>query len=145
METDIDFIKTISVDQVESIQLLKGTDAAALGPSADSGAIVVKLKDGASLASAIPMMPSMVHLNMIGYKRPTEYYQPKYDVAEVRNSKTADLRTTIYWNPTIKIGESGSVAVEFYTADKSTTYDIVLEGITDDGKVVRSVGKVERK
>ncbi|MDR2472667.1 MAG: hypothetical protein LBD53_03745, partial [Tannerella sp.] len=48
-------------------------------------------------------------------------------------NKKSDLRTTIYWNPDVKITE-GRAAFKFYTADVNSRYRIIIEGVTNTGK-----------
>jgi hypothetical protein len=40
--------------------------------------------------------------------------------------------------------ENGEAVFDFYTADSSTTYSVVIEGITNDGKIIRHVSKISR-
>jgi uncharacterized protein YfaS (alpha-2-macroglobulin family) len=49
------------------------------------------------------------------------------------------LRTTLYWNPSVKTNAQGKATITFYTADRSTTYRAIAEGISDDGKPGRGV------
>jgi len=41
------------------------------------------------------------------------------------------------------ISEEGEASFEFYTSDFKTTYSVVIEGITDDGKIIRQVEKIK--
>jgi len=52
------------------------------------------------------------------------------------------LRTTIYWKPNVVLNEEGKVDLEFYTADTPSTYSIVVEGLTGDGKPIRKLRKI---
>ena len=56
-----------------------------------------------------------------------------------RRSMVPDYRTTLYWNPTVKLDDTGQATVEFYTSDAPADYDITIEGITQTGKIVRTV------
>ena len=44
-----------------------------------------------------------------------------------------------YWNPAVKLDDTGQATVEFYTSDAPADYDITIEGITQTGKIVRTV------
>jgi len=71
-----------------------------------------------------------------GYCVRKEFYIPAYEQPEIRQRKTPDFRTTIYWNPVVRTNSSGEAEVSFYTADYTATYSYVLEGIGDNRVVV---------
>ena len=72
-------------------------------------------------------------LKLLGYQQPVEFYSPQYD--KIGNAKP-DLRTTVYWNPDIKI-KNGKADVNFYSADGKVDYSVIIEGLTDEGKLIR--------
>jgi hypothetical protein len=71
-----------------------------------------------------------------GYKRPAEFYSPRYDTQEKRSGGDPDLRSTIYWKPDALTDENGNASVEFYTADTPTSYSVVIEGVCPDGTLI---------
>ena len=52
-----------------------------------------------------------------------------------------DLRSTLYWLPDIKVVTNQDYLVKYFNADISSTYAIIVEGITSDGIPV--TGKTE--
>jgi len=76
----------------------------------------------------------------LGFQKPAEFYAPKYD-SPAQNTKP-DLRTTIHWQPNITTDENGTATFRFYTADTPATYTVVIEGITEDGKIVYKRDKI---
>ena len=80
----------------------------------------------------------------LGYQKPSEFYVPKYEVDSIRFSTEPDVRSTVYWDPNVKIDESGTATVKFYAADPKTNYTYVLEGLTNRGDICRYVGKLRR-
>ncbi len=73
----------------------------------------------------------------LGYQEAAEFYSPKYETKAQFESPMSDLRTTIYWNPGVQFSPSGEAVIEFYSADSPTTYQVVGEGVTVDGKMVQ--------
>lgn len=71
-----------------------------------------------------------------GYHKSNAFNSPDYSV---KNDSSPDFRTTIFWQPDIVTDENGNATVTFYTADLATRYRIVVEGITEQGKLVRAV------
>jgi hypothetical protein len=78
----------------------------------------------------------------LGYQQPAEFYTPKYDTPEKRNEKTPDLRTTIHWEPVVQANEQGEASFEFFTADEPASYTVIIEGLAEDGSIIRQEGKV---
>ena len=76
----------------------------------------------------------------LGFQKPTEFYAPKYDQTVL--STKPDLRTTIHWQPNLVTDETGTASFSFYTADTSSTYTVVIEGVTEDGKIVYKRDKI---
>lgn len=83
-------------------------------------------------------------LNPLGYQITKEFYSPKYETKEQVEDQNPDLRTTIYWNPSVKTKE-GKANISFYTADASTTYSVIIEGITNDGRLIHSIKEISRQ
>lgn len=138
-QNDIDF------RNVEKVEVIKGANAAIFGMSGGNGAIVIYYKKGAAPASKQVAFNQKL-LNPLGYQLPAEFYAPKYETAARRNSNRPDLRTTLYWNPVIRTDEKGNASFDFYTSDGSgTTYSVVIEGVTDEGRIIRSVEKIIRE
>jgi len=74
---------------------------------------------------------------------PVEFYAPKYDTPESINLTNPDYRTTIYWKPDVIVNDDGKALFEFYTSDFPTTYSVVIEGLSNDGKIIRQVETIE--
>jgi hypothetical protein len=72
----------------------------------------------------------------LGYQKPVEFYSPQYDTPEAIESYAPDLRTTIYWNPGAVTDSTGKASIHYYTADNPTTYTLIIEGVSDEGKLI---------
>ncbi len=77
-----------------------------------------------------------------GYQLPKEFYAPKYDRTAPDENVKADVRTTIHWAPAVRTGADGTAEVEFYTADMESTYTVVVEGMSDDGRMIYATRKI---
>ena len=81
-----------------------------------------------------------------GYQKPAEFYAPRYDTGNGGIGEGADLRETLYWNPSVAIGSNKQARFNFYTADAAnTTYTITIEGITQSGELIYAVKKITKK
>lgn len=137
--------RTLCVQDVEQIDVIKGAQILGWVPIVPRGfascLIAVKLKSG-KVNSEEPQ-PNRATVQLLGYQQPVEFYSPAYATPAQKNSAQPDLRTTLYWNPRIKTDADGVATVEFYSADTPATYSVVLEGVTPEGKLFRTVKDVE--
>jgi len=81
----------------------------------------------------------------LGYQLPIEFYSPKYDTQEKINDPKPDLRTTIYWKPNVITDDEGNAKLDFYTADDPAAYSVIIEGVSDDGKLIHSTKLINVK
>ena len=144
IETEnIEDLSYLTTNDVDNISVFKGADAAIFGSRGGNGVIAIALKKGVVLKAGTPI--SMATIKPLGYQKPTQFYVPKYEVDSVRMNPKTDLRTTIYWNPTLVADSTGTVHVKFFTADQANDYSVVFEGITAEGEICRYVGYLRRK
>jgi len=76
-----------------------------------------------------------------GLDAPREFYSPRYE-GPSRKSPVYDGRVTLFWEPSIRTDVNGEAKVEFYTSDRQTTLDVIVNGIEVDGGYP-GVGKTE--
>lgn len=79
----------------------------------------------------------------LSYAENAQFYAPKYLTEESRKIVNSDKRSTIHWEPNIRLNEKGEAGLSFYTADRPSTYTVVIEGITDEGQVCRYVRQIK--
>lgn len=75
---------------------------------------------------------------------PKRFYRPRYPVKNTNRDFT-DLRSTIYWQPSVITDKSGQTNVSFYAADKPATYTITIEGGNMNGKIGYQTQKITIK
>jgi hypothetical protein len=74
-----------------------------------------------------------------GYFKYRSFYSPKYINEQSKAKQFADLRSTIYWNPTILTDKAGNATFDFFNAAGTGTYKAVIEGMDADGHIGRYV------
>ncbi len=79
--------------------------------------------------------PKSVKLNYEGLQLQREFYSPRYETQPQRQSRMPDQRTLLYWNPSVTTAADGKQQLEFYTSDQAGNFQIVVEGMTQDGAV----------
>ena len=142
-EDDNDILTMIQTSDMSSLSLLRGADAAILGSRGSAGAIVITLKDGKD----IPARPAqgIITCTPLGYSDSVEFYHPTYDTPEKKNDQRSDLRSTIYWNPTLQLDANGKATIEYYTPDSTAPEDITIEGVDKNGKVCRIIQTINNR
>jgi TonB-dependent SusC/RagA subfamily outer membrane receptor len=137
---DASILDDISIYDISQIDILKGTSTAIFGSRGANGVIAIYGKTGSSkIESQVLNIKTLLPL---GHQQPVEFYAPKYDTPQAINSTKSDLRTTIHWQPVVQTNSEGVASFEFYTADKETSYTVVIEGLADDGSIIRHEGKL---
>ena len=131
----------IPIDMVKRIDIVPSSMTTLFGSRIGRcAAVVITTKDGSELRGKNTQ--DMTRLNMSvsapsGYQKPAEFYSPKYETDRQRNAPERDLRTTIYWNPSVRSDKPEFVVLEFYSADESPAYTIHLEGIMHNENSIR--------
>jgi len=80
----------------------------------------------------------MISTRIIGYSLIRKFYSPQYDDQSLRSEKK-DFRSTLYWNPIVRTDSTGVTNVSFYNSDQTGEVQVVVEGITSDGKLCRGL------
>ena len=77
------------------------------------------------------------HLVLQGFNRPEAFYQPDYSQRQP-DSRPADYRRTLYWNPNAVTDEQGRFTATFYNNGKETRIRMSAAGVTADGRLLHS-------
>ena len=142
---EIEYIDMINVHDVAQVDLLTDPgNTAIFGTRGANGVIVIFTKDGRFTPSA-PVRFHIRNMMPLGYQNAVEFYAPKYDTPARRNSSNPDLRTTIHWQPIVQTDSLGIASFEFYTADETSSYSVVIEGLTYDGRIIRQEAALWRR
>jgi TonB-dependent SusC/RagA subfamily outer membrane receptor len=142
---DIADIEHINVHDIAQIDVLRDpSNTAMFGSRGVNGVIAVFTKDG-SVTRTSRAVFNIKSFSPLGYQKTVEFYAPKYATAQSRNAQTPDLRTTIHWEPVVQTDSVGVAKFEFYTSDDTSSYTVIIEGITDCGKIIWQRGKLWRR
>ncbi|MDR0796542.1 MAG: carboxypeptidase-like regulatory domain-containing protein [Tannerella sp.] len=139
-------LNDLRTDEIESIDVFKGVSTSAFGMQGGNGVINITTRIGGGNSTPERETNNYTAYTPLGYQKPVEFYAPKYETLEAKNSAIPDYRTTIFWKPDVVISEDEENAIfEFYTSDFTTTYSVVIEGLTMDGKIIRQIEKIHVK
>jgi TonB-dependent SusC/RagA subfamily outer membrane receptor len=124
---DVSAVQSMNPMDVERIEVLKGPSAAIYGSRGANGVIAIFTIRGRF------MIKGILKFDMLGYHRPREFYSPKYGTRF--DDLVEDYRTTLYWDPNIRTDSTGFARISFYCSDISSTFHLVVEGISTEGKI----------
>ncbi|KQM77206.1 hypothetical protein ASE74_18295 [Pedobacter sp. Leaf216] len=91
--------------------------------------ISLNLKDEALRGSNLDLL----NINLNGYYTARTFYAPNYNSPATQNK---DLRTTVFWAPSVKTNENGMATITYFNGDNKTNIIIKADGITDKGVAV---------
>lgn len=135
MRVELETVNMLDPSNIEAIEVLKGANAAIFGSSSGSGVIALFSKRGnPNYNYANQKSPGTINFKLAGYNKPSEFYSPRYDVAEERHN-LPDFRSTLHWQPNVTTDANGKATVIFFTSDVITEFVAVCEGITRHGTV----------
>ncbi len=64
-----------------------------------------------------------------------EFYAPKHENLTTGDWREPDLRSLLYWNANLQTDTEGKVQVAFYNSDDIGDMLVIIETITEDGKI----------
>jgi hypothetical protein len=132
-------IDNFSAADIESVIILKNSDASIYGIRGADGVLVIKTrKTGAPTATNNTVSPGLMYFAANGFYKARTFYTPAYETAQQANNKPVN-KGPIYWNPDITTGNDGNAALDFNNADTKGTYRLVIEGMDSNGNVGRTV------
>ena len=138
MVSSYEEVNSIPKNWIDRIDVIKSAKAAAFGIRGAFGVISVITKTSENIT--YKPVSYAVSTDISGYDAPRIFYSPKHS-STLQTGYEPDLRSTLYWLPDIKVATNNDYLVKYFNADISSTYVIIVEGITSEGIPV--TGKTE--
>lgn len=100
------------------------------------GGLAVYTQKGRDLIDRNPTAKDIGLITVAGYTPMKEFYEPDYTLDKINDS--SDVRSTLLWLPYILTDASNrKVPISFYNNDFTKKIRVVLEGINEEGKMIR--------
>jgi len=126
-----DVIATLIGSEIDRIDIIKpGAEASIFGMSGANGVISVITRSAGPFTDR-PVYHS-VNIKFSGYNEPRIFYSPKHS-STLESDYKPDLRTTLFWEPNIKLENNQELYLKYFNADNSSTIKVTVEGITTTG------------
>ncbi len=116
---DIDAIRSIPVEEIDRVEVLKGPSAAIYGMRGANGVIAVYTKRGQFMKRGV------IEFEMLGYSTPRDFYQPKY-----LPENEPESNYTVYWQPLILTDSTGTARVLLDKPLIKGDYRFTVEGVS---------------
>ncbi len=140
ISTQPDMVQTIPVTDIAYIKVFRPPFMGGIG-GGSGGAIAIYTRRGDDVQQAPGK--GLSNNAVSGYTAIRQFYSPKYDIISDDNNKK-DLRTTLYWNPSITTAPGkNNVILTFYNNDITDAFRVVIEGMTKDGRLAHVVQIME--
>lgn len=141
---DNEEVPFIAFQDIAEVEFVKDASSAFISGASAGGAILVTTKRG-ERTSVPKEVFHIKYITPLGVQITKEFYSPSYETVEQTNYVDPDLRTTLYWNPLVKTNEEGKASFDFYSGEDFSSYSVVIEGVTDDGRLIHTVRKINGK
>ncbi len=133
-EVSAEILLTINMHDVAYIKVLRPPFIGAAG-GGPAGAIAIFTRRGNDDV-ILNQQPALPYKIATGYTYSKEFYSPDYGDKSVNPDK--DVRSTLYWNPYVLTSlQNHIIKLRFYNNDVTTSFRIIIEGVSSDGKLTR--------
>jgi hypothetical protein len=127
-----DMISTIPVTDIAYVKVFPPPFMGAPGGGTGGGIAIYTRKGGDEKQEP---GKGLSNNTVSGYTLIKEFYSPDYDSFSEENEKK-DLRTTLYWNPSVvTVPGNNKVVLKFYNNDVTESFRVIIEGMTKDGRL----------
>ena len=131
MLIDVSFLTSMQISSIGYIKLFYPPFFGAFA-GGGGGALAIYTKKG----NDIRTLKGLDYVMLPGYSPIKEFYSPNYAEKNLR-SQEIDIRPTLYWNPNVLTdGENKKVSFSFYNNDISHSFQLVLQGMAQDGRLI---------
>jgi hypothetical protein len=128
---DVDKFLSISPSEIDKVDIINNNYV--IGKIIYGGIIFVYTKKR-NFAGLIDTK-NLTFSEFKGYSEKHKFEEFNYTDEMAFNSRKADYRNTLYWNPEVKTDENGEANISFYTSDEKGKFLITIEGVGERGEV----------
>lgn len=74
-----------------------------------------------------------VQVDYTGLQMEREFYSPRHEYESENEARLPDQRSVLHWDSRLATDATGKQEPKFFTSDVEGTYQVVVEGLTNDG------------
>jgi hypothetical protein len=128
-QANLSSILTLPMNIIDRIDILYASPL--YGMRGANGVVNIITRTGIRRAPET-VSPNSTYVIVKGFDVLRIFYSPNYDNKK-EQTFLPDYRTTIFWEPNIKIDKKIKSTIQFFNADNPTKISVVVEGITKEG------------
>ncbi len=133
IEIDVITARNIPLVVVDKIEVLKdASNTAVFGVRGGNGVIAIYTRRGENIIIDTPLF-DVISKSIEGYAKAKKFYSPDFNNPG-DNKIVTDQRATLFWGPDLQLDSDGSCIVSFFNSDDTGKAEIIVEGITFNGK-----------
>ncbi|MHA4896519.1 hypothetical protein ACXZ1K_17335 [Pedobacter sp. PWIIR3] len=125
---------TLSPEDILRIEVVR-TNGAMISYLSGPAILIIR-KNGVLLRK--PFNPNVANIQPKGFNKAKEFYSPRYD-RPGSDIELPDLRSTIFWDASVKTYSTGKSTINFFNGDGPGNYKVIVEGINAEGELGRQV------
>lgn len=139
----IDAIAHYPAADVETIEILKGGQAALYGSRGSGGVVAICTRRGSPNYDARhEAAAGVAALRLPGFYCGRELYVPRYDAPQTNRDFPDARRSTLYRNPSVRTDAAGQADVRFFTSDAKGEFQFKTEGLAGTGQPAQGAGNL---
>jgi len=132
VSADAGMVSSIPVSDVAYVKVFRPPFLGGIG-GGSGGAIAIYTRRGGDVKQEPGK--GLSNNTVTGYSAIRQFYSPDYEM-NPPDSSVKDLRTTLYWNPSVLTGPGkNKVILKFFNNDVTNAFRVTIEGITADGRL----------
>lgn len=137
-DTAGDRMAMLDINMIDRVEVTTRTNSL-YGEAGRNGVIAVFTKAATlNKSTNIQNLKTVEVFKIPGFGRARTFKSPSYDDPAIER-EMPDYRSTIYWNPYANLDDvSGSCSVSFFAADLPGRYRVIVEGVSETGRPLRS-------
>lgn len=151
MPVDVNYLFSIDPKGIESIEVFNNDGLSGINQRTNTmGVVVINMKEIKKVKMSKDQLKELFPpLNVLtfkpkGYDFERRFYVPKYSGPRT-SLQSQDYRTTIYWNPIVLTDKNGKGSFEFYNSDDKGPYEVIIEGVDNNGNIGRTIYQYQSK
>lgn len=128
------FLNSLSIKDIDFIEVLKGADGANYGLRGGNGVILINMSH-THKDKFLNSGNNISNFYAKGISNPAIF--PAINYHKTEGAPAAhDIRSTIFWEGSVLAGSADDASFGFFTSDVTATYKITISGITVHGDII---------
>jgi len=128
----LNYLDQLNPDDISFIEVLTGPEGSVYGLRGGNGVVLINTKKLVDEPGGNSPNTFVVR----GYHTPAPFIMPDYSSSKMKAGKFNDVRSTLFWDPSVLTDQNGQIKIPFFTSDVAASYKVIISGITSHGDVI---------